>query len=80
MTQELCTHVMCSNEHPVDAGDHYENLVLLVSAAKGLFELIAAASQTQQIPGDVAYLGRDLCKELDRRAAALYKCVTSKEG
>lgn len=79
MADTVCTHLPISYEHPTTAGQLYDNLTLLLSCVRGLFDAICDATEGERI-SDVAYLGEHLCKELERRAEALYHFAAREEG
>jgi hypothetical protein len=81
MHTDTCTHIAISHKEPRNFTEAYDNLTLLLSTVKGLFCVLhRTLSGDENDYATVAYLGGELCSELERRANSLYEMHWPRSG
>jgi hypothetical protein len=80
MTQEFCIHMGHPHLRPADVKEAYDNLGTIIERAKALFQLISSGAEDTGAAESTAYIGEDLCEELERRAKVMLDLAASKKA
>jgi len=81
MHTDTCLHIATTHKEPRNFTEAYDNCTLLLSTVKGLLCVLhKTLAGDDNDAATVAYLGHELCKELERRTTSLYEMHWPRSG